>query len=74
MRNNLDNNQKPTTIWDKTTQTDNKLTITNRFAAVIQRVRETYNVTEGKAIEGLSNNTYSFEDTLKQLKQKYHDI
>lgn len=61
-------------IWDKTTQTDNKLTISNRFAIVVQKVREIHGVTEGKAIEGLATQTYSFEDTLKQLKKEYHDI
>lgn len=62
------------TIWDKTTQTDNKLTVSNRFAATIQKVRETHKVTEGKAIEGLATGLYSFEETLKQLKKEYHDI
>ena len=61
-------------IWDKTTQTDNKLTISNRFATAILKVRENHNVTEGKAIEGLATGEYSFEDTLAQLKKEYHDI
>lgn len=61
-------------FWDKTTQTDNKLTISNRFCKVLERVREDHNVSEGKAIEGLASGKFSFEETLKQLKKEYHDI
>ncbi len=64
----------PKSIWDKTTQTDNKLTISNRFYKVVEKIRENYNVTEGKAIEGLSNGTYNFNQILQQLKKEYHDI
>jgi hypothetical protein len=61
-------------IWDKTTQTDNKLTISNRFAKIIETIRENHYISEGKAIEGLIDGTYKYEEVLIELKKHYHDI
>lgn len=61
-------------IWEKTTHTDNKLTISNRFAKVIETVRLNHNVSEGKAVEGLVDGTYNFNEILTELKKHYHDI
>jgi hypothetical protein len=62
-------------IWDKTTQTDNKLTISNRLAKAVEAIRSSHsNVSEGKAIEGLITGEYDFNKILSNLKKEYHDI
>lgn len=61
-------------IWDKTTQTDNKLTISNRLTKVVEEIRTQNNVSEGKAIEGLITGEYDFNKILSNLKKEYHDI
>lgn len=62
-------------IWDKTTQTDNKLTISNRLCKVVEKVREQNNsISESKAIEGLITGEYDFNKILSNLKKEYYDI
>jgi hypothetical protein len=61
-------------IWDKTTQTDNKLTISNRLFKAVETIRSSHNVSESKAIEGLITGEYDFSKILSNLKKEYHDI
>lgn len=61
-------------FWDKTAPTDNKLIITNRTAVTIQKIREKHNITEGKAVDGLINGTFKYEDVLKELQKDYKGI
>lgn len=71
----MSNRQLPIkSFWDKTTQTDNKLTISNRLCRAVERVREQHKISEGKAIEGLISGDYNFNEILAQLKKEYHDI
>lgn len=61
-------------IWDKTTQLDNKPTVSIRTATVVAKVRELHNISEGKAVEGLMNGNYNYNEILELLKNDYRDI